>query len=559
MIVKVTINGNEYEVSDGDTILNVCRKLVILVPHLCYLKGFSPSGVCGLCTVEVDSGNIVLSCLTPIKDGMNIITDSKRLDEIRKINIDRLLKNHNIDCFNCIQNGSCDLQNFSAKIYGRSGISSKLEQKKVDFDISEISGKFIHDHGKCINCLKCIKFLNKNCNDCIKKIEEFESIDESNDMILNAVDICPTNALEYEQNLIPDFLSEECETYDINDIFTPKFLIHKSDNKIIKIKSINENYISDRTRISIKNIPQRTHIEDDYRHIIDQLTQKIESGNHEKSIFVIGDNLDIVSLYYIKKLSEKLENVRICVNDSQIPSELNVPLGINKSDLISMDFAIFIGTNSTTDMYHVNAFSSRNKKSISLNIDALDQFFTNEDQQFFGYNNPYLFLHSSIFKLSDPNIILEKIKKFKDQYREKYIKSLKIKILPENLSQMLMNNISDKIPISDLFTRFNKHDIRFICVVGDLSYNLNSGEIFTIYNSVLKKDENEYIPSKHFTEDSTYHMNVFGEIIKTNEVIKSNLKSNREFLFDLMKNIFTDEFDDINNEIHKSIRKRFFA
>ncbi|MDO4975611.1 MAG: hypothetical protein Q4E61_04795, partial [Alphaproteobacteria bacterium] len=67
-----------------------------------------------------------------------------------------------------------------------------------------------------------------------------------------------------------------------------------------------------------------------------------------------------------------------------------------------------------------------------------------------------------------------------------------------------------------------------------------------------------HIPSKHYIEDEGYYINAFGELLKTKQVINNDLKSNREFLFDLMKSIFSDNFDSINNEVKIYIRNNFF-
>ena len=558
MILKITINDHEYEVSDDATVLQTCLKLGVSIPHLCYLKGYEPEGICGLCVVEIDGENYRLSCLTHIRDGMRIKTDTKKLTNIRKANIDRILESHNINCLNCHKNGNCDLQKYAAQIYEKAGNTNTLAAKNKISKMGKLAD-FIYDGSKCIKCNRCVKFLNKFCQAGINGIESLDSIDENSDISLNAVEFCPTAALEYEQYNRPEFLMNRIETYDINDVFTPKLAIFERDNEIIKTKAVADTYITNEIRKSLKQIPKRVHNEDDYRQVIDSLSEKLKSTTHEKNIFVVGDNLDIVSLFYIKALAAKFSNVCIVMNDCQFPDGSGFQIGLIKSELPLMDFAIFLGDFSETRRCHITSCSSRIKKDISISFSDLDNFFDNHEEDFATYSNPILFVSIDEFKKNTPEITVQKLKGFADQYIEKYGKNVEIRVIPENLSQMLLPAVPERLSLNIFHEKFNKHDLNFICVVGDLNCDLNSEEIFTVYHSVYEKEGAKYIPSKHFTEDATYHVDIFNKIIKTTKVIHNDLKSNREFLFDLMANVLGDDFEDINDDIHSSIRKTFFG
>ena len=52
-MINVKINGNEYSVPKGSTILDAARAANIDIPTLCYLKGINEIGACRLCLVEV--------------------------------------------------------------------------------------------------------------------------------------------------------------------------------------------------------------------------------------------------------------------------------------------------------------------------------------------------------------------------------------------------------------------------------------------------------------------------------------------------------------------------
>ena len=51
-LVKLTINGQEYEVSPGTTVLKAAEMAGIDIPRLCYEDDLSPYGACRLCAVS---------------------------------------------------------------------------------------------------------------------------------------------------------------------------------------------------------------------------------------------------------------------------------------------------------------------------------------------------------------------------------------------------------------------------------------------------------------------------------------------------------------------------
>lgn len=91
-MLNVIIDGKEYSVHEGATILDVCRKNNIYVPTLCYLKRVGSIGTCRMCLVEVKGIKIpIASCTTKVKDGMVIKTSSERLESLRRENLKLLL------------------------------------------------------------------------------------------------------------------------------------------------------------------------------------------------------------------------------------------------------------------------------------------------------------------------------------------------------------------------------------------------------------------------------------------------------------------------------------
>ena len=86
-MIKVTINGKNYEAEKGEYILEVCRRNRILIPTLCHHEGLPGLGACRLCVVEVDEGRgnrVVISCVYPLSRDCKVSTESEKIKGIRK-------------------------------------------------------------------------------------------------------------------------------------------------------------------------------------------------------------------------------------------------------------------------------------------------------------------------------------------------------------------------------------------------------------------------------------------------------------------------------------------
>ncbi len=95
-MVTITVDGQAYQAEEGQTVLQVLRAHGVSVPTLCYHPALKPSGSCRLCAVEVTgkSGRPVamLSCIMPVKDGLDIKTNGEIVQVARTKAFRRLLQ-----------------------------------------------------------------------------------------------------------------------------------------------------------------------------------------------------------------------------------------------------------------------------------------------------------------------------------------------------------------------------------------------------------------------------------------------------------------------------------
>ena len=89
---RMNIDGKEVFGLPGQTILEVARENDIFIPTLCYDERTAIYGSCGICVVEVEGNpKLLKACATEIADNMIVMTDTKRVLESRKTNLELLL------------------------------------------------------------------------------------------------------------------------------------------------------------------------------------------------------------------------------------------------------------------------------------------------------------------------------------------------------------------------------------------------------------------------------------------------------------------------------------
>ena len=153
--MKITINNQPLEVNAGTTILEACESADIKIPTLCYLKDVSNNASCGVCVVEVKGAKSLLrSCITKVTEGMEISTNTQRVMDARKMNVELLLANHPQDCLICDRNLNCELQNLTYMF----GVAGKrfVRTRKQYMDKDETSLSLVRDPEKCILCGRCV-------------------------------------------------------------------------------------------------------------------------------------------------------------------------------------------------------------------------------------------------------------------------------------------------------------------------------------------------------------------------------------------------------------------
>jgi len=153
--VTITLDGVEVSGYSGMTILDLARESGVDIPTLCHDRYLAPTGACRLCIVEDESsGNLLASCVAPIRPGMVINTQSPRVMERRKLLVQLMLASHPDSCLVCDKGNQCQLRKLGAEM----GIGLvELQRIPQLAAIQEVNPFIERDLSRCILCAKCIR------------------------------------------------------------------------------------------------------------------------------------------------------------------------------------------------------------------------------------------------------------------------------------------------------------------------------------------------------------------------------------------------------------------
>lgn len=215
-MVNIKINGRDIQADEGMTVLDAAKKASIKIPTLCHMDleglGFlNKDANCRVCMVEVMNwGNLVPACITKVSEGMDIRTDTPRVVNARRTNVELLLSNHPKDCLVCNRNGSCELQQLAILTHID---EIRYEGERKEFEIDDSSLSIIRDPNKCVLCKRCLTMCNE-----VQTVGTLSDVDRGFDTVISTaygdpmlesnctfcgqcLAVCPTGALTIVSNI----------------------------------------------------------------------------------------------------------------------------------------------------------------------------------------------------------------------------------------------------------------------------------------------------------------------------------------------------------------------
>jgi NADH-quinone oxidoreductase subunit G len=570
-MLKLKVNDIDVEVEEGLTVLQACEKAGVEIPRFCYHERLSIAGNCRMCLVEMEkSPKPIASCAMPAADGMNIKTNTPKIEKARKGVMEFLLANHPLDCPVCDQGGECDLQDQSM-FYGVD--KSRYNENKRAVPEKDMGPLIKTQMTRCIHCTRCIRFATE-----IAGVPELGAIGRGEDMQIttyleqsiqselsgNIIDLCPVGALTskpYAFEARPWEL-KKTETIDVMDAIGSNIRVDTYGWEVKRVlpiinEDINEEWISDKTRYACDGLlNQRLDTpyvkynnkfeKASWDEVYNIIKSKFKNTNKDKICGFVGDLTNMESGFIFIEFFDRTLDInnyesrssnkfldKSCRDNYIFNSTIN---GIEETDLIFL-----IGTNPKFEATILNArirkaYLNNKTKIISLNdvgdltypyqsLDGKTQTIrdivegkSDVTQEIMNSKKPMIILGESLLNSKSASYLFNSLKefllksnKFSDDWNP-------LNILSSDAATVGNFDLDIVKEDNDLIKDLNDNKFEIIYLLGQDNLNFDKKNEFIIYQGSHGDKGAEIadiiLPGAAYTEQNGHYTNLEGKIQK---------------------------------------------
>ena len=158
-LIKVTINGKDFEIPKGARLIDVCRDKGFDIPSFCYYSDLALQASCRMCLVRIEKmPKLQTSCTIICTDGMIVTTQSEEIEKAQRGMTEFLLANHPLDCPVCDRGGECELQEMT---FDWGGLEERFTEQKNYYAERYLSPMVANDPQRCILCKRCTRVCDE--------------------------------------------------------------------------------------------------------------------------------------------------------------------------------------------------------------------------------------------------------------------------------------------------------------------------------------------------------------------------------------------------------------
>jgi len=196
---RVTVDGRAFEL-DGSTILDAVRAAGADVPTICQHDRLSNSGACRMCLVRLEGkGAPVAACVTPLADGMTIVTDDPVVENARKFVLEMTAHRY--------PGAAVEHDPMAAFHQMLTRYQVSTNGHVPDPALVDDSHPYLHvDMNQCIACMRCVRVCDEIQGESVWKVAnrghktwvhpDGPTMLESSCVSCGAcADVCPTGAI----------------------------------------------------------------------------------------------------------------------------------------------------------------------------------------------------------------------------------------------------------------------------------------------------------------------------------------------------------------------------
>ncbi len=570
-MLKLKVNDIDLEVEEGLTVLQACEKAGVEIPRFCYHEKLSIAGNCRMCLVEIEkSPKPVASCAMPAANGMNIKTNTQKVEKARAGVMEFLLANHPLDCPVCDQGGECDLQDQSM-FYGVD--KSRFKENKRVVPDKNMGPLIKTQMTRCIHCTRCIRFATE-----IAGVPELGTVGRGEDMQIttyleqsiqselsgNLVDLCPVGALTSKPYVFEarPWELKKTETIDVMDAVGSNIRVDTYGWEVKRIlplinEDVNEEWISDKTRYACDGLLNQrldaTFIKYNnkfekasWNEVFKIIKSRIENTSKDKICGFVGDLTNMETSYIFKEFFNRIiENnnyeSRSTNKFLDFSSRKNYLFNSTISGIEQADLIFLIGVNPRHEATILNArirkaYSNKRTKIISLNdvgdltypyealngeiqtIKDLIEGKNNISKELINAQKPLVILGESLMGSNSASYVFYSIREFLMKNNKITDDWNSFNVLSNDASTVGNYDLNIFKEDINLIEDLKNHKFDIVYLVGQDNLNFEKKSEFIIYQGSHGDKGAEIadviLPGSAYTEQNGYFTNLEGRIQK---------------------------------------------
>ncbi len=573
-MLNLKVNDIDLEVEEGLTVLQACEKAGVEIPRFCYHEKLSIAGNCRMCLVEIEnSPKPIASCAMPATNGMNIKTNTQKVEKARAGVMEFLLANHPLDCPVCDQGGECDLQDQSM-YYGLD--KSRFKENKRVVPDKNMGPLIKTQMTRCIHCTRCIRFATE-----IAGVPELGTIGRGEDMQIttyleqsiqselsgNLVDLCPVGALTSKPYVFEarPWELKKTETIDVMDAVGSNIRVDTYGWEVKRIlplinEDVNEEWISDKTRYAYDGLlNQRLDTpyikynnkfeKASWKEVFKIIKSRIENTSKDKICGFVGDLTNMETSYIFREFFNRIienNNYESRSRDKflDFSNRKNYLFNSTISGIEQADLIFLIGANPRYEATILNArirkaYSSKRTKIFSLNdvgdltypyealngqiqtIKDLIEGKNNISQELINAQKPIVILGESLMSSKSASYVFYSIKEFLMKNNKITDDWNSFNVLSNDASTVGNYDLNIFKEDINLIVDLKKHKFDILYLVGQDNLNFEKKSEFIIYQGSHGDKGAEIadviLPGSAYTEQNGYFTNLEGRLQKAHK------------------------------------------
>ncbi|HHY32648.1 MAG TPA: 2Fe-2S iron-sulfur cluster binding domain-containing protein [Firmicutes bacterium] len=153
-MLEILVDGRACSVPEGTSILEAARRAGVAVPTLCHHPWTDQGARCGVCVVEVEGrDDLVTACDHAVEPGMVIRTAADRVVARRREVVTFLLAQHPAECLVCERRRYCELKTLGDELGVR---VRRLRMRRRKLAVDRTGRAIVRDPNKCVMCGRCV-------------------------------------------------------------------------------------------------------------------------------------------------------------------------------------------------------------------------------------------------------------------------------------------------------------------------------------------------------------------------------------------------------------------